>query len=97
MTVGPTSLNGKTGEFIRYLLALVLAGTVAYFTAQNQIEHRLTSTDGDVAVIKTLEQSHFEEVQRSLTRIERAIERIEETGADAKTGEPYHVQRQFEK
>lgn len=90
MTGGP--FNGKTGELVRYLIGMGVAALVAYYTAQMQIEHRMTSTDGDVAVIKTLEQSHFEEVQRSLTRIERAIERIEATGADSKTGEPYRVQ-----
>ncbi len=85
-------LNGKTGEYVRYLIALVAAGFVAYWSAQITIEHRLTKTDDDLSSVKTLEQAHFDEVQRSLIRIERAIERIEETGADAKTGEPYRVQ-----
>ncbi len=88
------SLNGRTGEMVRWVAGLVLAGLIAYLTAQTQIEHRMTTTDGNVAGIKTLEQAHFEEVQRSLVRIERAIERIEATGADAKTGEPYRVQGQ---
>jgi hypothetical protein len=85
-------MNGKTGEVIRYLIGLGVAGIVAYYTAQIQTEHRLTQTDGDVATIKTLEQAHFEEVQRSLIRIERFMERIEATGQDRSTGEPYSVQ-----
>ncbi len=87
-------LNGRTGELVRYLIGLGLAGMVAYFTAQIQTEHRLTQTDGEVANIKTLEQAHFEEVQRSLIRIERFMERIEATGQDRSTGEPYSLQRQ---
>ncbi len=85
-------LNGKTGEMVRYVIALAIAGFVAYFTAQKQVDNRIAVTESNVAVIKTLEQSHFDEVQRSLLRIERAIERIEATGADARTGEPYRVQ-----
>lgn len=92
-------LNGKTGEYIRFAVALVIAALVAYFTAQVQVEHRLTVTDGNLAVLGMrqtgaveLEQSHFEDMQRSLARIERAIERIEATGTDTKTGEPYAAQ-----
>lgn len=85
--------NGKTGELLRYIAALVIAGIVAYYTAQIKTENHMGKTDSDVAVLKTLEQSHFDEMQRSLTRIERAIERIEATGADVRTGEPYRLQR----
>ena len=80
-------LNGKTGEIVRYLIGLGVAGVVAYFTAIGALQER-------VSRVETLEQSHFEEVQRSLQRIERFMERIEATGADAKTGEPYRVQGQ---
>ena len=83
MTGGP--LNGKTGEYVRYLIGMGIAALVAYFTAQGALQER-------VSKVETLEQSHFEEVQRSLQRIERFMERIEATGADAKTGEPYRVQ-----
>lgn len=91
--MGPSQANGKTGELLRYVIGLAMAALVAYFTAQIQTEHRLTQTDGNVAAIKTLEQAHFEEVQRSLIRIERFMERIEATGADRQTGEPYAIQR----
>lgn len=87
-----SSLNGRTGELLRYLIGLALAGIVAYYTAQIQTEHRLTQADGDLAAVKTLEQAHFDETQRSLVRIERFMERIEATGADRRTGEPYAVQ-----
>jgi hypothetical protein len=86
-------MNGKTGEYVRYLIGLGLAAMVAYFTAQTSTEHRMTQTNGDVAAVRQLEQAHFEETQRSLLRIERAIERIEATGQDRATGEPYSLQR----
>lgn len=85
-------MNGKTGELVRYLIGIGVAAMVAYFTAQNQTEHRLTQTDGQVAAIKALEEAHFQEVQRSLVRIERFMERIEATGQDRSTGEPYSIQ-----
>lgn len=84
-------LNGRTGEMVRYLIGLAIAGLVAYYTAQIQTEHRLTQATGDLTAVKTLEQAHFDEVQRSLVRIERFMERIEATGADRRTGEPYSV------
>jgi hypothetical protein len=63
-------MNGK-GELLRYALGLVLAGLVAYFTA-------IGSVQTSVAVIDSREQQHFEEVQRTLQRIERAVERLEQ-------------------
>jgi predicted ribosomally synthesized peptide with SipW-like signal peptide len=95
--MGLEPLNGKTGEWVRLLIAMAVAGTVAYFTAQTEIERRMTQTDGQVAAVKALEQAHFEEVQRSLIRIERAVERIEGNGVDRRTGEPFSLQRQFDK
>lgn len=105
--MGP-GINGKTGELVRYALGLGLAAVVAYFTAIGALQER-------VSKVETLEQSHFEETQRSLLRIERtmerlesasteqqerianAIERIEATGADRRTGEPYNIQKRYEK
>lgn len=97
MAGGLGGLNGKTGEVLRWVLGISLGCVVAYYTAQIEIERRLTMTDGAVSAIRTLEEAHFQEVQRSLTRIERAIERIEATGMDRKTGEPYAVQRNYQR
>lgn len=35
-------VNGKTGEMIRWILSLVFAGLVAYFTSQAALDKRLT-------------------------------------------------------
>lgn len=89
-------LNGRTGEFLRWVIGLVLAGLVAYFTAIGSIRERVGNID-------TREQSHFDEVQRTLIRMDMNQEQrfnelkqylqfIVQTGADAKTGEPYRVQ-----
>ena len=64
-------MNGKTGEIIRYVIGLGLAAIVAYFTA-------LGSVQTSVAVIDSREQQHFDEIQRGLQRIERAVERLEQ-------------------
>ncbi len=98
-------MNGATpsrrDEWVRYLLTAAMAGVISYFTAANQVENRVTSAE-------VTERLHFEEIQRSLTQIDvntqrrfeliqRAVERIEATGQDRATGEPYSVQRRYEK
>lgn len=99
--MGPSQANGKTGELLRYVIGLALAAIVAYFSGQiatnktiADTNERVSTTNGHVSVIESREQSHFEEVQRSLIRIERFMERIEATGADRRTGEPYAAQGQ---
>jgi translation initiation factor 2B subunit (eIF-2B alpha/beta/delta family) len=95
--MGMEPLNGKTGEFLRYLLGLALAAIVSYYTAMDALKDAVSATNSRVSVIESREQQHFEEVQRSLSRIERAIERIEGNGVDRRTGEPFSLQRQFDK
>jgi len=92
--------NGKTGEWLRFLLAASASLVIAYYSAQAVVNDKIADTqrqiaqvNGRVDVAITKEESHFEEVQRSLLRIERFMERIEATGADRATGEPYEVQR----
>lgn len=94
---GEHGMNGNTGAIVRSLIGAAIAAIVAYYTAQIQTENRLTTTDGQVIAIRQLEDAHFQEVQRSLARIERAIERIEANGVDRRTGEPLSIQRQFDK
>lgn len=104
---GRNPLNGHTGEMLRYVIGLALAALVAYFTAQTKTEREMAETKGEVAANRTLEQAHFEEIQRTLKMmdennerrlnlIQGAINRIEATGADRRTGEPYAVQRRFQ-
>lgn len=91
-------LNGKTGEFIRWVIGLGLAALVSYYTAIGSIRERVGNID-------TREQGHFDEVQRTLQRMDANQEQrfnelknylqfIVQTGADAKTGEPYRIQGQ---
>lgn len=89
--------GSKAGDWTRFLLAAACAAIVAYFTALGEVNREIAKTNGRVDVAVTKEQSHFEEVQRSLVRIERFMERIEATGSDRLTGEPYSVQRQTER
>lgn len=94
---GEYGMNGKTAAILQSVIGAIVAALVAYYTAQIQTERRLTTTDGQVIAIRQLEDAHFQEVQRSLSRIERAIERIEANGVDRRTGEPLSIQRQFDK
>lgn len=90
-------LNGKTGEYIRYVIGLGLAGLVAYYTAIGTLRESVSVVNGRVGVVEQREQGHFDEVLRRLDRIERTMERIEATGVDRRTGEPLAIQRQFDK
>jgi hypothetical protein len=91
--------NGRTGEWLRTLMILAVAAVVAFFAARIETNDRIAETNKQIAEVNgrvnvsvATEISHFEEVQRSLLRIERFMERIEATGADRRTGEPYAVQ-----
>lgn len=89
------SLNGKTGEWVRWLLVLAFAAISAHFTA-----------DRKIAVVDTREEARFAETQRSLARIESAMQRVEgqyqrvleewRDGVDRRTGEPLPLQRSLE-
>jgi hypothetical protein len=38
-------LNGKTGEVVRWVLSLILAGIVAYFTTTGSLDRRLVAVE----------------------------------------------------
>lgn len=59
-------MNGKAEWFYR-LGTAVLAAVLAYAALSSR-----------VSVIESREQSHFEEVQRTLQRIERTVERLDQ-------------------
>lgn len=93
------SFNGKTASIVQALIGAGAAALIGYYSGQiatnkaiSDTNEKLTATNGRVDVALAQEQAHAEEVLRRLDRIERFIERIEATGADAKTGEPYRVQ-----
>jgi hypothetical protein len=52
-------MNGKTGEFVRWMLGLALAAVVAYYTA-------IGAMSREIGEVKATEQSHFSEVLRRL-------------------------------
>lgn len=65
MSVG--SINGRTGEYVRWMLGLALAGLVAYFTALGTLQAQL-------AVVVERERNHYDEIIRRLDRIETKVD-----------------------
>jgi hypothetical protein len=61
--------NGKLLAFGRFVLGIVVTVLVAYYSAQAAITERLTR-------VETLQQSNFQEVLRSLDRIQADITRL---------------------
>ncbi|MGH9253671.1 MAG: hypothetical protein ACRD3C_03785 [Vicinamibacterales bacterium] len=53
------TLNGKTGEFLRWVLGLAAACVVAYFTTISAMKQEITR-------VEERENNHFEEVLRRL-------------------------------
>lgn len=90
--------NGK-GELLRWAAGMALAAIVSYYTAINTLNVRVTTID-------TREQTRFEEMQRTLSRIEATLLRQEDqyqrilddwrNGVDRRTGEPLPLQRTVE-
>jgi hypothetical protein len=104
MGVGP--LNGKTGEWLRYIGGLILAGLVAYFTAQNTLNLQIASLKSEVAVERTKADERWGVVQSSLDDIKAHLaERDREerqryndwlNGINRRTGEPLPLQKAVE-
>lgn len=61
------SLNGKTGEYIRWIVGMGLAGIVAYFTVLGALQSQL-------AVVVERERNHYDEIIRRLDRIENKVD-----------------------
>lgn len=61
--------NGKTGEFIRYVAGLALAGLVAYFTTVGTMNREL----GEV---RTKQEQNFEELLRRLDVLQADIREL---------------------
>lgn len=97
--MGESRFNGKTGEWLRALMLLAVAAVIGFFASRLDTNDRIAETNrkiadvsGRVDVAVARDEARFEEVQRGLLRIERFMERIEATGQDRQTGEPYAVQ-----
>ncbi len=103
MTSGP--FNGKTATILQALIGAAAAALIGYWSGQVATEKRMGQTDANVATVNIREQSHFDEIQRTLDRnyanqqqqfaeLKNYLELIVQTGADSRTGEPYRIQRQ---
>lgn len=55
--------GARTDSWVRYLIPIIVAGLVAYFTAIGAVRE-------NVAQVKTTEQNHFDEVLRRLALIQ---------------------------
>lgn len=69
---GLLGLNGKTGEFLRWVAGLAFAAIVSYFTAQASVTNRLTA-------VETTQRLQFEEIQRSLVDIKVDLRDVKTT------------------
>lgn len=58
-------------EIVKLAFPILLAAGIAYLTAQGQIETR-------IAVVEAKEQAHWEEIQRTLLRLDAWITRQED-------------------
>lgn len=61
--------NGKTGEWLRYIGGLILAGLIAYFTT-------LGTLNQAVAEVREREDNHFSEVLRRLDVMQQDIREL---------------------
>lgn len=53
------SVNGKTGEVLRWVIGSVVAALVSYFTALGAVQQRIERID-------TREDAHFQQVMQRL-------------------------------
>lgn len=82
-------LNGRTGDMMRWAISLALAGVVAYFTAQNAANQRLTVVETDIRWMRT-----------TLDKLDGRLERVIDdwsTGVNRRTGEPLPLQQSIER
>ena len=64
--MGEQRFNGKTGEYARYAIGLIIAGLVAYFTTIGTLNQA-------VAQVREREDNHFSEVLRRLDILQQDI------------------------
>lgn len=62
-------INGKTGELVRWLLGIVTAALISYYTALGAIENRVTA-------VETKQEAQFGELQRSFSDIRTDIREL---------------------
>lgn len=59
----PNPLNGRTGEYLRWVLTIVVGAVVAYFSAVGAMQ-------AQIAVLQERETNHYQELIKRLDRIE---------------------------
>lgn len=62
-----SSMNGRTGEYVRWILTIVIGGLVSYYTALGTLQSQL-------AVAVEREKNHYDEIIRRLDRIEVKVD-----------------------
>ena len=62
-------LNGKTGELLRFVAGLALAGLVSYFTAMQALSVQ-------IAEVRKVEEAHFDELKRAVERVDGQLLRV---------------------
>lgn len=95
--MGVTLPNGKTGEMLRWIITMAFGALVSYYAAIGALKQQIADTNTRVSVLETKQDLNHQEVKSDLVDIKRGLDRIEATGQDRRTGEPYSIQRQFEK
>lgn len=69
MAAGDKTFNGRTGEYIRYVVGLILAGIIAYFTTIGTLNQAVTE-------VREREDNHFSEVLRRLDVLQGDIREL---------------------
>src|SRR5947207_1795112 len=64
-------------EVAKFVFPILLAWGLAVYTARSEAAEQVKT---EVAVIKATEQTHFEEIQRTLNRVDQWIARQEQKG-----------------
>lgn len=65
--------NGKVLAFIKWAIGIVAVILMSYYTSLGTINERVTA-------VETREQAHFDELMRSLERIEKQIATLQARG-----------------
>lgn len=61
--------NGKSSELLKWVLGLVLAGLVSYFTTTSTMSER-------IAEVKATEEAHFQELLRRFDVLQEDVREI---------------------
>lgn len=60
---------GRSGDYVRWALGLLIAGAISYFTTINTM-------DGEIRDVRTTEDAHFKEVLRRLDVMQADIREL---------------------